>query len=393
MHSKKQRTKNRRRARKLADQAWESVDADNLDMAMKLIRRATDVFAGNPILWNDRGLIHMMRDETDQASKSFLAALALTPDFAEAYAHLAGIALQEGKPREAAELIARAAALQPANATYTQLKDAYAAAATRVTESVRETKDETPTWTRNLASRVDRFDWEPIEEELTDRGLAVLPRLLSDDECAFFRDMFEDPLRTAQQVVMDKQHFGRGVYKYLRSPLPEEIVGIRQTLYAKLKVIVNHWMRLLRSDEEFPSTHSEFLERCVTAGQTSPTPLLLKYGRGGFNAAHRDLRGDVFFPLQVAIVLSPEHARDEADDGFRGGEFFLRDGQTNKGSFAGEKQVTLGLGDAVVFCTRERLTPFLDQHAIIPVSHGAKEVTAGTRYVMAVPFHDYVPSG
>jgi hypothetical protein len=45
---------------------------------------------------------------------------------------------------------------------------------------------------------------------------------------------------------------------------------------------------------------------------------------GGFNALHRDLRGSVFFPIQMAVVLSPRVDAKSAD-GFDGGEFLLRD--------------------------------------------------------------------
>jgi hypothetical protein len=40
MNPKKQRVKDRRCARKLADEAWEAANAENLDLAEKIIRRA-----------------------------------------------------------------------------------------------------------------------------------------------------------------------------------------------------------------------------------------------------------------------------------------------------------------------------------------------------------------
>lgn len=39
MNPKKQKQKDRRRARKLAEEAWDAVHAGNLDLAEKIIRR------------------------------------------------------------------------------------------------------------------------------------------------------------------------------------------------------------------------------------------------------------------------------------------------------------------------------------------------------------------
>ena len=80
----------------------------------------------------------------------------------------------------------------------------------------------------------------------------------------------------------------------------------------------NDWSALLRRRRRaFPLEHEELLARCRAAGQERPTPLILRYGAGDWNALHQDLYGDVFFPFQVVTVLS------EPGADFEGGEFVL----------------------------------------------------------------------
>ncbi len=91
MNAKKNRTKNRRRARKLADQAWKAADDGNSDLAMKIIRRAVDLDPGNPALWHDHGLLLRLSGDESSAAEFFQAAITLAPSFADAYAQLAEI--------------------------------------------------------------------------------------------------------------------------------------------------------------------------------------------------------------------------------------------------------------------------------------------------------------
>ena len=66
-----------------------------------------------------------------------------------------------------------------------------------------------------------------------------------------------------------------------------------------------------RRRRRFPPEHEQLLERCRAAGQERPTPLILRYGEGDWNALHQDLYGDVFFPFQVVTVLTDEHEGGE----------------------------------------------------------------------------------
>jgi hypothetical protein len=125
---------------------------------------------------------------------------------------------------------------------------------------------------------------------------------------------------------------------------------------------------------------------CAAGGQATPTPILLKYGPGGFNALHRDLRGGVFFPIQLALVLSPRAAVGRGE-GFEGGEFLLCD--VPEGQKTQRRALPAGLGDAVLFCTRDRLVQVGATYGLQPVMHGVAPIASGTRVVLGVPFHEY----
>lgn len=133
---------------------------------------------------------------------------------------------------------------------------------------------------------------------------------------------------------------------------------------------------------------SAFQQRCSDADQMTPSPLLLRYEAGGFNALHQDIRGDVFFPVQLVIVLSSraESATDGANT-FTGGEFLFCDQPERKRS--DRCAVPAGRGDAVFFCTRSRLVRVGGAYGLKPVKHGLNLVTTGVRYAVGIPFHEF----
>src|SRR5258707_15421028 len=94
----------------------------------------------------------------------------------------------------------------------------------------------------------------------------------------------------------------------------------------------------MKIDVQYPETHAEYLEQCHKAGQLRPTPLLLQYDTGDFNALHQDLYGDLVFPLQIAFLLS------RAGDDFSGGEFVLTELRPRMQSLADGAQVEKGDG-------------------------------------------------
>ena len=76
---------------------------------------------------------------------------------------------------------------------------------------------------------------------------------------------------------MERHAFGLGEYKYLRYPLPPLVETLRRACYPRLVPVANRWRGLLREQGEFPPDIEAYLGDCHAAGQTRPTPLILKY--------------------------------------------------------------------------------------------------------------------
>ena len=179
---------------------------------------------------------------------------------------------------------------------------------------------------------------------------------------------------------MARHGFGRGEYKYWSYPLPETIEALRTALYPHLAGVANRWNRSMKIDVQYPETHAEYLEQCHQAGQLRPTPLLLQYGEGDFNALHQDLYGDLVFPLQIAFLLS------KPGEDFTGGEFVLTEQRPRMQSRA--EVVQLGQGDGVVFAVHHRPVNGTRGTYRVNLRHGVSRLRSGHRHTMGIIFHD-----
>jgi uncharacterized protein len=150
----------------------------------------------------------------------------------------------------------------------------------------------TTTTTPTIRDRVDALDWGALRDQLDDQGFAITGPLLTGGECEEVSALFEDG-RFRSTIEMARHRFGEGRYRYFDHPLPERIAALRTAFYRHLAPVANDWSQLLRGDNPtFPLEHDELLERCRAAGQERPTPLILRYGEGDWNALHQDLYGD-----------------------------------------------------------------------------------------------------
>jgi hypothetical protein len=233
---------------------------------------------------------------------------------------------------------------------------------------------------KDIASRVQRFVWREIERQLDSYGWALLDGILSAEECRAIAALYDESGIFRKQIVMARHGFGSGEYKYYDYPLPDIISGLRTHLYPQLAPIADRWNEAMGIDVRYPREHAAFIERCHAAGQTRPTPLLLKYGEGDFNALHQDLYGEHVFPFQVVFLLS------RPGEDFTGGEFVLTEQRPRMQSRA--EVVPLRQGDAAIFAVHNRPVAGKRGYYRVNLRHGVSRIRSGRRYTTGVIFHD-----
>jgi hypothetical protein len=232
----------------------------------------------------------------------------------------------------------------------------------------------------NWARRVDAADWARLADEVDAYGCALTPQLLTAAEARGIAALYSHGERFRSTVDMARHRFGQGGYRYFAPPFPDAVDGLKQALYPRLLPIARDWYARLDRPAPWPDTLAEWLEMCHAAGQTKSTPILLRYSAGDWNALHRDLYGELVFPLQVVINLS------EPGVDHTGGEFLLVE-QRPRAQSRGHA-VTIPQGHGLVFTTRDRPVRSARGWSAAPIRHGVSVVRSGERYTLGLVFHD-----
>jgi uncharacterized protein len=230
-----------------------------------------------------------------------------------------------------------------------------------------------------VAAIVGRMN-SSLDSDIEARGYHVARAIFTADDCAQVARSYEDDALFRSRVVMSRHGFGRGEYQYFAYPLPARIRQLRESLYSQLLPLGNRWQEQMGHDSRFPDSHDEFLARCHAAGQTRPTPLLLRYGAGDFNCLHQDLYGEHVFPLQMAVLLS------RPGEDFTGGEFVLTEQRPRQQSRV--EVVPLTQGDAVIFAVNERPVHGARGYYRVKMRHGVSRLHSGQRHTLGVILHD-----
>jgi uncharacterized protein len=234
--------------------------------------------------------------------------------------------------------------------------------------------------TRSIADRVDRLRWRAIRDGLDDVGVGRTGSVLTAPECRSLVDLYGDDARFRSTIDMARHRFGEGQYRYFDRPLPEIVADLRTAFWPHLLPIARTWARRRDQPAPWPDRLEDWLERCHDAGQTRPTPLMLRYGPGDWNALHRDLYGELVFPLQVVIGL------DRPGVDYAGGEFVVVEQRPRAQSRA--TATTVPRGHGLVFTTRDRPVRSQRGWSSGPLRHGVSTVLSGERHTLGLVFHD-----
>ncbi|HET7786849.1 MAG TPA: 2OG-Fe(II) oxygenase [Myxococcales bacterium] len=227
---------------------------------------------------------------------------------------------------------------------------------------------------------VAALDWAAISRTLDELGSSPTGPVLSPKDCRAIAGLYDDDRRFRSTIDMARFRFGQGQYRYFDHPVPSLVAELRTAFWPHLLPIARAWAERLGRPAPWPDRFEEWIEQCHEEGQTRPTPLLLRYGPGDWNALHRDLYGDLVFPLQVVIGL------DRPGVDYTGGEFITLE-QRPRAQSRGTSSV-IDQGHGLVFTTRERPVARQRGWSAAPMRHGVSVLRSGRRHTLGLVFHD-----
>lgn len=231
-----------------------------------------------------------------------------------------------------------------------------------------------------LALRLAAVDWQEVSDGLNHSGCAVIPQLLTPQDCRALAALYAQPAAFRSRIVMQRHGFGNGEYQYFGYPLPDLVQGLRTRIYPQLAPMANRWYEQMGLSPRFPAEHADFVARCHAAGQLRPTPLLVQYEAGDYNCLHQGLYGEHVFPLQMVVLLA------QPGQDFTGGELVLTEQRPRMQSRV--EVLALRQGDAAVFAVQQRPVQGSRGSYRVTMRHGVSRVRSGRRHTLGIIFHD-----
>ncbi|MFE5097130.1 2OG-Fe(II) oxygenase [Streptomyces sp. NPDC056638] len=233
---------------------------------------------------------------------------------------------------------------------------------------------------RTVSDLVDATDWAVLTDEVDAYGSALTGLLLTHDRCRELAGQYDETERFRSTIDMARHRFGSGQYRYFTHDLPEVVRELREAFYPHLLPIARAWADKSGKPAPWPDELEEWLDMCHAAGQSKSSQILLRYGAGDWNALHRDVFGDMLFPLQVVIGL------DAPGTDYTGGEFLMTE-QRPRAQSRGSATV-LPQGHGLVFTTRDRPVASKRGWSTTSMRHGVSTVRSGRRRTLGLVFHD-----
>jgi hypothetical protein len=222
---------------------------------------------------------------------------------------------------------------------------------------------------------------DALRDSVDRDGFVVTAPLIDARSCARLAELYSaDAEMFRSTVTMARHGFGKGEYKYFAHPLPDVVAALRRAFYERLAPVANAWAARLGRAADWPPDHGALVARCAAAGQTRPTPLLLRYGPDDYNCLHQDLYGEIHFPLQAILLL------DRPGIDFDGGELILVEQRPRRQSTP--IVVPLTQGAFAVIPVKERPVQSVRGAARVQVRHGVSRVHCGLRRTLGLIFHD-----
>jgi hypothetical protein len=231
-----------------------------------------------------------------------------------------------------------------------------------------------------LAQRLVAVDWQEVSDGLNHSGCAVIPQLLTPQDCQALVALYAQPAVFRSRIVMQRHGFGNGEYQYFGYPLPDLVQRLRTSVYPHLAPLANHWYEQMGLSPRFPAEHGDFVARCHAAEQQRPTPLLVQYEAGDYNCLHQDLYGEHVFPLQMVVLLA------QPGQDFTGGELVLTEQRPRMQSRV--EVLALRQGDAAVFAVQQRPVQGSRGSYRVTMRHGVSRIRSGRRHTLGIIFHD-----
>ena len=194
--------------------------------------------------------------------------------------------------------------------------------------------------------------------------------------------LYDDDERFRSTIDMARHRFGEGQYRYFAHPLPDLVAELRAAFWPHLLPIARDWARAAGPAGALARRVRRVARRVPRRRpDDARRRCMLRYGPGDWNALHRDLYGELVFPLQVVIGL--DAARTSTTPAASSWS-----SSSGPAPSPGPRRPRSARATALVFTTRDRPVRSARGWSAAPMRHGVSVVRSGRRHTLGLVFHD-----